>query len=74
MNDKKFESKSIEVRYFSRVLYRYTYHKGSELIEIEMMNKVGFWKKWQWVRIYLGFPDRLQDALTFYNETKNSSL
>lgn len=53
--------------------YRVSYHKGSELIEIE---EYTYWstvfrgKKWYWKRIYFGHATTLQTALDLYNKSK----
>lgn len=53
--------------------YRVTYHKGSELIEIEeyiYLNTIFSGKKRQWKRIYIGFPSRLETALELYHKSR----
>ena len=53
--------------------YRVTYHKGSELIEIEeytYVNTILSGKKWYWKCIYMGFASRLETALNLYNKSK----
>ena len=56
--------------------YRFTYHFGSSVIEIEVFEKlpvnipiVGlFWSVTQWRTIYFGHSTPLREALKFYDE------
>lgn len=57
--------------------YRVTYHKGSELIEIEeytYRNPIIGGKKWYWKRIYIGFASRIETALELYNKNKKEHI
>jgi hypothetical protein len=64
-------SKSKEVLWID-TLYRYTYHPGSQLIEIEVKVPNGFWGSSQMVykRIYFGHVDPIRDAVQFFDESK----
>lgn len=52
--------------------YRVTYHKGSELIEIEEYIYIDKFLngEWNWKQIYIGFPSRIENALELYNRSK----
>lgn len=48
--------------------YRYTYHFGSAVMEIEVYEKRGIFSPARWRRIYFGHDTPLVRAIDFYKE------
>ncbi len=55
--------------------YRVTYHKGSELIEIEeyVFKKTILSGYWYWKRIYMGFSSTIEISMKLFNQMKNEN-
>lgn len=71
----KDQTTSKTVEFFSR-LYRFTYHHGSMLLEIEVMQYKQNWlgkQRAEWKRVYFGHDIPITEAVKFFNEAKTNN-